>query len=170
MSNSALSGNIPGIVSSAAAGLFPSLTSSLDNPTATQLGLKQYLHGTTYNGGNAPTVTCAQSGWLTQRAVFVPYQTQDGTWRLRFNMVGAFTSASVTNVFLSINGITFLNVGNYYQPCAGFLAGTTTNLGMSANCQPNTSNIVISATGAGTYAGAYASGDVELASKPSWAY
>ena len=40
------------------------LSSALDDATATQLGLKQYLHGTTYNGGIAPTVT-AGSGITT---------------------------------------------------------------------------------------------------------
>lgn len=167
MSNSALSGNIPGIVSSAAAGLFPSLTSSLDNATATQLGLKQYLHGTTYNGGNAPTVTCAQGGFSVGRAVFVPYQTQDGTWRLKFNMYYAFTSATVTAVTVSVNGVTFKNSSFYSQAfsVAPSVSTTITN----GYVTPNTGNMTASVTSS-TQTGFGISGDIELDSKPTWAY
>jgi len=41
---------------------------------ATRMGLKQYLHGTSYNGGISPTVTGIGSVSTILRAVFIPYQ------------------------------------------------------------------------------------------------
>ena len=65
----------------------------MSNAEATLRGLKQYLHGTAYNGGNAPTVGGVAG---VTRGVFVPYQTQDGTWRLKFNLVVNSLSAWIT--------------------------------------------------------------------------
>lgn len=155
-------------VSTSAQGAFPSLTSSLDNQTATQLGLKQYLHGTTYNGGNAPTVTSAQAGFSVTRAVFLPYQTQDGAWRLRLNIATAFTSASLTTTTLSINGITFKNISGYSQPISVTLPGTVTVGRAFAN--ENTSQLRWDLSVATTVTGMNFSGDVELDLKPTWAY
>lgn len=144
------------------------LSSTLDDATATQLGLKQYLHGTTYNGGNAPTVTSAQSGFAVVRAVFVPYQCQDGTWRLKVNLVADFTSASISAITVSINGTVFKNVTNFYQAMVGFFASGTIRNVVYVN--PNNGNITVAAPTAETTARVYISGDVELNAKPTWAY
>lgn len=143
------------------------LSSTLDDATATQLGLKQYLHGTTYNGGNAPTVTCSLAGFSVLRAVFVPYQCQDGSWRLRLNLNGTFTSATFTTATVTINGITFKSVANFFQPCAVMFVGATSvgrtyanNGGSGITC--DTSSITATAIGL--------SGDCELNAKPTWAY
>ena len=161
--------NLP-LVSSSAKGAFPSLTSSLDDATATQLGLKQYLHGTTYNGGNAPTVTAGASittiGTVT-RALFIPYQCQDGTWRMKFTIqINGATSTSSLGHQINVNGIVFKNVTNYNQVISGYANtqwsdvvvlsnSTTINIGHSSAVTPATYGFA---------------GDVELNAKPSWAY
>jgi len=155
-------------VSSSGQGAFPSLTSSLDNATATQLGLKQYLHGTIYNGGNSPTVTSAQSGFAVARAAFVPYQMQDNTWRLKFNAAGTFTSATVTSVIISISGVTWNDVSVYSQSVCGiFLTNANST---KSFCSPNTGDITVQIAVSSTANGIVISGDVELKSKPTWAY
>ena len=157
-------------VSTSSQGAFPSLTSSLDDATATQLGLKQYLHGTTYNAGIAPTVTAGSGitsiGTVT-RALFIPYQCQDGTWRMRFTIqINGATSTSSLGHQINVNGIVFKNVTNYNQSISGYantqwsdvvvLANSTTiNIGHSSAVTPATYGFA---------------GDVELNAKPTWAY
>lgn len=156
-----------GIVSSGQAGLLPASNSNLDDATATRLGLKQYQHGTTYSGGIAPTVTCAQAGFAVVRAVFIPYQAQDGAWRLRFNLDTTITSATLSVITITINGTTFKNVSGFNQPISAFCNGGPTPQGRAAT---NTGNLQIYNTSASGIAGYGASGDVELESKPTWAY
>lgn len=157
-----------GIVQGTSSGLVPAYNTSFDDVTATRLGLKEYFHGTTYNGGNAPTLSSAQAGFAVDRGLFIPYQMQDGTWRLRFNAVYNFTSASVTSLTVTLANTTFKNVANFFQPISGFFAsGTIRNV---AYVTPNTSNIVVTGPSAETTNRAYVSGDVELESKPTWAY
>ena len=158
--------NVPNVVayfpqvSTSGQGLFPSLITSLDNATATQLGLKTYLHGTTYNGGNAPTVT----GMTITRALFMPRQMQDGTWWVKVAIAGSQTANS--SVTLSINGLLFKNLASYYQAVSVWWG---TNQGMRANVFPNTNQIEADlASGTGTFVSLI--GDLELDSKPTWAY
>lgn len=150
-----------GIISEASSGLMPYLHSNLDNASATRLGLKEYLHGTTYNGGNAPTIT-GQAGFAADsRCVFIPYQMQSGTWRMRFNV--RFSQTSGTTSDITIAGVTFNKVapvvlsGN--NLAAASYAGRTTDA---------TGSIVLRSSSAETTFSA--SGDVELSSKPNWAY
>jgi hypothetical protein len=155
-------------VSTSSQGAFPSLTSSLDNPTATQLGLKQYLHGTTYNGGNAPTVTSLSgSGTFSViRALFIPYQMQDGTWRMRLTINVTYSSTNSTVVLL-INGITFSTVANFYQSLAVMSDATSP---FTASGSPGVNNSQLSGFTTAVTNGWRFSGDVELAAKPTWAY
>jgi hypothetical protein len=130
------------------------------------MGLKQYLHGTTYNGGNAPTVTSGQAGFAVNRANFTPYQMQDGTWRLRFNIAASFTSATLATVSLGINGITTKNVSNYRQATAVEIPGVSSaTAGMSSN-----GNAVSAFFPGSSVSGINVSGDIELNAKPTWAY
>ena len=158
-------------VSSSGQGAFPSLTSSLDDATATQLGLKQYFHGTTYSGGNAPTVTSAQAGFSVVRAVFIPYQTQDGAWRLRFNIASSITSTSSSiSMTISTNGVVYKNVTNFFQPVAVSTNGATPAPVTQSITNPNSAGIVILINAGTTIGGVHCSGDVELNGKPTWAY
>lgn len=154
-------------VSTSNQGAFPSLTSSLDNATATQLGLKQYLHGTTYNGGIAPTVTSSQAGLTVDRAVFIPYQTQDGAWRLKCNVATRFTSATVTSVTTTVNGITSKNIANLNQAISVIFQ----NSGTLGQCYvaSNTNNFV-TVVASSTQTGVAFYADIELNAKPTWAY
>ena len=137
----------------------------MSDQLATQLGLKQYLHGTTYNGGNAPTVTLTAGGGTLSsvtRAVFVPYQMQDGSWRMRFNFNVVLSSATRTFIVITINGVTF-KAGDI-QPCAGI---TSTAVTCYATNATGTVEFAFTST---TTTTTRASGDVELDSKPTWAY
>ena len=155
-------------VSSGVAGIFPALNTELDNVTATRLGLKQYLHGTTYNGGNAPTLTCAQAGFSVNRAVFVPYQCQDGSWRVKFNVSTSFTPATITGAGITVNGLIGKNISGFYQSisCVPFSGSAAV---YQAYIAPNTSTLTGSFASS-SQGGILFSGDVELESKPTWAY
>lgn len=76
---------------------------ALTDAQATALGMKAYFHGTTYNGGNAPTVS--GSGFSNLRSLFIPYQMQDGTWRMRFNIRGG--NSNLASVSIVVNGVSF---------------------------------------------------------------
>jgi len=154
-----------GLVSSGQAGLLPASNSNLDDATATRLGLKQYLHGTTYNGGIAPTVTSAQAGFTVGKALFIPYQLQDGGWRVRFNMNCGFTSASLTSISVSTNGLVFSATN---QALSAWFAANS----ISPRSYTNSSagSLVVDYGPGVTSSGVVISGDVELASKPTWAY
>ena len=132
----------------------------------TALGLMQYRHGTTYNGGNAPTVSYIAGGGTAtiNRCVFVPYQMSDGIWRIKFNIDVSLSATTRTAVTVQINGIT---AATATQAVVGFLTGSVVPpravLGSASNqitCD-FASNIVDSIR---------LSGDLELALKPTWAY
>lgn len=114
------------------------------------------------------TVTSSQAGWSTTRAVGVYYQDQDGNHRLKFNINGDHTSATVTSVTLTITGLTFKNVSGYVQACSGFYKNATSII-PRAYASPNTSTIILDSASAGGTTGVFVSGDVELESRPSWA-
>jgi hypothetical protein len=145
------------------------LSSTLDDVTATQLGLKQYLHGTTYNGGNAPTVASAQAGFSVIRAVFVPYQTQDGAWRLKFNIAASITAASLSSIIMTVNGIVFKSTSNFLQSIGGY-QNTAGNAVASATFVGAGSAQIVSNFVTATVTFTNATGDVELNAKPTWAY
>lgn len=142
---------------------------TLSDADATQLGLKQYLHGTTYNGGNAPTVSAGTGitniGTVT-RAVFVPYKVQDGTWRLRFTIrIDGATSASRVDHQIAINGILSKNTSGYIQAVTGW----TTDVDF-ALVVFNTNTVRIDSKTSTTPTVYSLAGDIELESKPTWAY
>jgi hypothetical protein len=153
-----------GIVSETSSGLMPSANTNLDNAAATRLGLKQYLHGTSYNGGNAPTVS--GTGYTNSRSVFIPYQMQDGTWRLKFNIYGNVSSSSRTSYTVSINGVTFKSGHKQSISGSSLDAGTGINPG-NAYAETTTLYVYHSTFTTDRYG---FSGDVELESKPTWAY
>jgi hypothetical protein len=134
----------------------------------TKLGLMQYRHGFAggYFGGIAPTVTCPQAGFTVLRAVFVPYQMADGIWRLKFNLQGDFTSASVQTITVSVNGI--LMSASYTQSISAIYGGNST--GLKSYALINSNQLQTTTTASITANGVCLSGDVELAAKPTWAY
>lgn len=153
-----------GIVSGQSAGLLPASNSNLDDATATRLGLKQYLHGTTYNGGIAPTVTLGAGGGTLSSvdlASFVPYQTQDGSWRLKFNIAVTVSSAARTLAALDVVGI---SVGTLQ---AAYGLSSSSPLLATSYVSGARFQIDHSSTTTTKY---YFSGEAALSSKPTWAY
>jgi hypothetical protein len=134
----------------------------------TKLGLMQYRHGFAggYFGGIAPTVTCPQAGFTVLRAVFVPYQMADGVWRLKFNLQGDFTSATVQTITVSVNGI--LMSTSYTQSISAIYGGNST--GLKSYALINSNQLQTTTTASLTANGVCLSGDVELSAKPTWAY
>lgn len=143
---------------------------SMGDALATTLGLKQYLHGGSYNSSLAPTVSLySGGGTLTAvtRASFVPYKMQDGAWRLKFNLVTSLSSAARTATILEVVGVTFKNVSSNYQAVAGM--GSSAVPPYQTYVIPNTGRIEMDCPST-TIGAMYVSGDVELESKPTWAY
>jgi hypothetical protein len=159
---------VPGQVQ-VASPVLPTAT-SMSDISATALGLKVYSHGTTYNGGIAPTVSGIN--WITSRGVFIPYQVQDGTWRLRFNFTGTFTSSTSNAWSINVNGITSKNAANVSQGCA-LAYPANPPVAATAYLSTNSNTFQVRTASAVTPAGTLywgISGDVELESKPTWAY
>ncbi len=146
---------------------FPQAVAITDiNPTAmsasaaTRAGYYQYEEGTTYNG---VALNITGTNWTTDFGMFLPYQTNSGSWRLRFNFSGLL-STPASSVILSIAGITFLNAT---YPQAVTVIGTTGNWS-SGYADNNNDDIRV-------YLGVSAdvirvSGDIALDTKPTWAY
>jgi len=135
---------------------------SLNDIDSTILGLKPYVSGTTYNGGNSPTIS-GTDYLSTYYGIFYPYRTQSGDWRCRFNF--AVSTNSSTTFAPVINGITAKNVSGFFQPVA---VGVNANAATQGHFSPNTGTIITYSTANGTQW--RFSGDILLNQKPSWAY
>jgi hypothetical protein len=131
---------------------------TLDDATATRLGLKQYI------GGVNVTVT-SSNAVTASRYVFIPYQMQDGSWRCKFQISVQFTTNQTSNTF-TVTGLTFKNVVNaFYQ--SGSTANASAPAAIQCICDNNANTIRIFSASAANHWGA--SGDAELESKPTWA-
>ena len=89
---------------------------------------------------------------------------QDGTWRLKFEISGTMTSIGATTD-VTLVGITSKNVSNYNQPVA-YYNGTS---GLGTGYVPANGN-TFRAVPASAVTSFAQSGDIELDSKPTWAY
>ncbi len=150
------------------AGLYPATPMQLSDAKATQLGLKKYAHGTTYYVGIAPTITLGAGGGTLSsidNSAFYPYQDQAGTWKLKFHISATVSSASRTSARFDVNGVTFAAFAQAISGASNASAAAT--YATTANASGATMTH-FHATGTTT---SYSlSGDVELASKPTWAY
>jgi hypothetical protein len=131
------------------------LPTTYSDAEATRMGLKIYRAGVAYNGGNVITGNQAMS-----YSSFIPYQMQDGTWRMKLNVVTATGSSLFLGLVIAsitpISSPQALSVGNYGT---GF-GGTADNIGglrLNGYATTATTNWILFA-------------DIELASKPAWAY
>ncbi|HEY9661989.1 MAG TPA: hypothetical protein V6C65_26330, partial [Allocoleopsis sp.] len=103
------------------------------------------------------------AGWSLTRAVGLYYQDQDGSHRLKFNIVASVTSG--TGLQATITGVTFKNIANYNPACAAL--STSSSNPAAGYCLANTGTVgVNTATNQTAFC---ISGDVELESKPTWA-
>ncbi len=138
---------------------------------ATRMGLMCYSHGVNYNGGNAPTITLASGGGTLSGVGigdFWPYQTADGNWKMIFTIAVTLSSVSRTSASLAIAGLVFFGGATQYQAVSVATGNTTT--GPSAVCRgDNTNQIEVDHTSS-TTTQYNLSGNVKLASKPTWAY
>lgn len=157
-----------GPLTGTSSGLFPSSNGNLDDIAATRLGLKQYLHGTAYNGGLSPTITLASGGGtLTSitRGVFIPYQSQDGSWRVKFNVAAVVSSATRTSAEFAVAGLVAKNLGGLAQA----FSANDTNTNMFGYTSANSGSLTCKHASA-TTAFYSLSGEMDLESKPTWAY
>ncbi len=124
----------------------------------------EYSSGTSYNGGNAPTVTVTAGATLSALigSYFIPYQTLLGAWRLRGNFKANMT-ASVTSVTFSINGVVWKNISTFTQAVS-----CVSNNGSRGFVNPGVATITCDQTASNDEW--RVSLDVELDSKPTWAY
>lgn len=130
---------------------------------ATKLGYKEYHHGTAYNGGNSPTITYdTNTGLNIIYGAFIPYQTQDGNWRCRFNIT--LTGSNSTNHSFTVAGLTTRNIANFHQGYALNGGGATT----TASVSPNSGSF--NATFGSSVSSVRCMGELVLDSKPTWAY
>lgn len=135
----------------------------------TAAGKMVYAHGTTYNGGIAPTITLTSGGGTltsVNRSVFIPRQMSDGTWRIQFFASMLLSSATRVGSAFAVNGIT-LNSGTYdYTPLSSLsdavISKSYTNVGNSS--------LMITEHASATTTFYIFSGEVGLPSKPTWAY
>lgn len=140
---------------------------NMSDADATKLGLKEYVAGTSYNGSISPTVTGTNT-WVTIRAVFIPYQMQDGSWRLKGNGSGTVASGSRAFSTFTVNGVVFKNVA--YLP-AGSGIYTASGGNPPGSLYPAANGAVLTVEHVTATSTAYGwSFDYELESKPTWAY
>ena len=99
--------------------------------------------------------------WTTVRAVGQAYQTENGTWRMRFNVSGNGSTNNNAGTFV-IAGTVFKNIPSYRQAVAVHNASAAA----SGYTVPNTGEITVNGGSSNIWG---LSGDVELESKPSWA-
>ena len=142
------------------------MPTSMTDAEATRLGLKVYNIGTTYNAIAITFTSAIAQTYTTTFSSLIPYQMQSGAWRLRFNITGTFSSSVTANTDITID-LSGVNSGGG-QPAIA-VAGASgsalypTTYGVAAPLRFN-----FSLSTANTYAAL--SGDVALASKPTWAY
>ena len=108
-------------------------------------------------------LTVSGTNWNTEKATGIPYKLVDGSWRIKFNIVGSL-SVSASAIDLTIAGLTFLNIAGGY-PQAVSCDGNATQWA-NAHARSNIGQVRISSGGSnGWYS---VSGDVELDSKPTF--
>lgn len=116
-------------------------------------------------GQTALTVT--GTGWTTVRARGIYYQDQDGNPRMKFNIVGNVTGLASGGFYqVSVVGTVFESTANNFQAVSAFNNASLASVGAYTAVGGDTINYQY-ATGVPTRFSF--SGDVELASKPTWA-
>ncbi len=152
-----------------ASSLDPQMMSDI---VATRLGLKAYSHGTTYSGGNAPTITL-QAGGGTLSAItysrFYPKQLQDGSWVLSGNFRAQVSSAGRTTAIFDVAG----NTGFSFESAIyGMEADTAANQqgSYTSTASATTFRLVTLHQSATTTGYVITFTDLPILAKPNWAY
>ncbi len=144
---------------------------------STTLQPKQYVNGTSYTNGTQPIAMTGPTGFSVIRGTLIPYQTSDGAWRLRVDVVATITGRTVgissidsVNVGCGV-GTVFKNTTTYQQ--AGTTATSNAHLlagpaYATANGNLVTCSVLADVSG-GTWNILSLTGDFELDAKPGWA-
>lgn len=108
--------------------------------------------------------------WTTSDAIGIAYADSAGNWRLVFNITGYNNSNKTAETVLTITGVAFRNnsLSGQGVGLAMFNAVDAPIAGY-AYAQDNAATIIIGSVGAANYNRATISGDVALASEPTWA-
>ena len=137
-----------------------------DDSIATKAGLKSYVHGGSYFGGGAPTITL-DSGGGTLSSVdyseFIPYQMQDGSWRLRFVFSVTLSSTTRTQAIFAVDGVVNISTAlNISGSSTNTIAHRAFSIGST-----DTFSVVHTSSTTDVYR---LSGEVPLDDKPTWAF
>ncbi len=151
----------------------------LEDPTqlpddiATKLGLKVYSAdmGT---GTAGPDITVGFSTFTDRGSQFIPYQMQDGNWRMRFNISVRAGTTSSSSEDITLTGVTFANPDSTFrQPVNVRIYNSSSSLsgyGDIYHTNPGLSTISVNKVSPGTtWNHLDISGDVALDAKPTWA-
>lgn len=136
-----------------------------------EYSLFNYIHGGSYNGAGAPTVTLNGGGGsliAVKQGDFMPYQLNDGTWRMRFNIMCTLSSTGRTTAQLAVAGITNYNNTGDGQSISGTLNASVPFI--NAIAENNTNLFTILYSTSSTITEVWTSGDIRLNSKPTWAF
>lgn len=144
--------------------------SEMTDAEATRQGVKEYNHGTTYNGGVAPTVTSSVAGLSIDKASFMPFQDQAGTWYTSIEIQASYSANSHSTANLTVNGLGFANEGNNGWALACVQGNNLTNICVSAIAARNTAIISYQFVSAQTSLSLLITGWAKLSAKPTWAY
>lgn len=118
---------------------------------------KRYTAGVTYNG---VTLNVTGTNMTVSHGYFIPYQLITGQWRMKIDFYGT-VSVPFTQIYINVVGILFTQLQNIMT--FEVSVGTWTR-GYAINA---TNQMYMSTGGATSSVGM--GGDVELASKPTWA-
>ena len=119
--------------------------------------LKQYVAEQTYN-----SVALAVTGVTVTRGVFIPYQTLDGAYRMRFSIWGI--KGSSANFTITIAGVVFKT--GFKQAFVSWDYSSRYGC-IDAHTNGGDGNMLIYMVGATV--DSMVSGDLELDSLPTWA-
>lgn len=125
----------------------------------------QYTHSTVYNG---VTLSITGSSLSIYGAVFVPYKTANGVYRLRANLELNPSTATRTQYTATIAGVTFKTVASTVPHVMAAMNSANMSLNQ-CYCEPAGGAVTWNHNTASTN-GYYAAFDVELASKPTWSF
>ncbi len=127
----------------------------------------KYIEGTTYN---AVSLVVTSTNWVTTRGWFTPYQCSNGDWHLKFVVTGNFSSGTNSAFTLNFAGVTFKATSSYHQAVSVY-DGRGAARTCTAAAEQNTDNINVLLSSSLALDNTWSvSGDVELNSKPTWAY
>ena len=145
------------------------LPTSMTDSDATALGYKVYKAGVSYNGGNSFTFSATGTSGVGYDADFIPYQTQDGDWRLRGNFYYSYTSGGLNYIAILCTNILAKNIANMYYAVAVDIYSGATAQACKGRIQGGWNGFELWSynTAANKW---YVSFDIALDSKPNWAY